>query len=60
MGIIIGLLVGALAGIAGGFVGNIIFSLVGFGTTNIIGSIIVAVVGACIIIAVVNAIKSKK
>ncbi len=40
-----------LLGIGGGFVGGFIFKLIGLGgPTNVIGSIIVGVVGACICI----------
>ncbi|MCR5397985.1 MAG: GlsB/YeaQ/YmgE family stress response membrane protein [Lachnospiraceae bacterium] len=54
-----GLLVNIILGIVGGFVGGFVFGLVGFGATNIIGQIIVAVVGACIVVAIYNAIKKQ-
>ena len=37
-------------GLLGGFVGGLVFSIFGFSASNIIGSIIVNVVGACIVI----------
>lgn len=52
-----GLLMNIILGIVGGFVGGFVFGLIGFGATNIIGQIIVSVVGACLVIAIVNAIK---
>ena len=45
-----------LLGFAGSIVGGVIFGLVGLGGTNIIGDIIISVVGACIVIAVANMI----
>lgn len=39
-----------LLGVGGGFVGGLVFKLIGFKATNLIGSIIVSVVGACICI----------
>ena len=52
-----GLLMNIILGIVGGFVGGFVFGLIGFGATNLIGQIIVSVVGACIVIAIYNAIK---
>ncbi len=52
-----GLLINIILGIVGGFVGGFVFGLIGFGATNLIGQIIVSVVGACIVIAIYNAIK---
>ena len=54
-----GLLMNILLGIAGGFVGSFVLKLIGISGSGIIGSIIVGVIGACIIIAVVNFIKKK-
>ncbi len=45
-----GLLKNILLGIAGGFVGGFLFKLIGFHATNLIASLIVSVVGACICI----------
>lgn len=39
-----------LLGIGGGFVGGLVFKLIGFTATGLIGSLIVSVVGACICI----------
>ncbi len=39
-----------LLGIGGGFVGGLVFKLIGFAPTNIIGTLLVSVVGACICI----------
>ena len=54
-----GLILNIILGIIGGFVGSLVFGLIGFTATNIIGQIIVGVVGACILIALVNALKKK-
>ena len=39
-----------LLGIGGGFVGGLVFKLLGFAATGMLGSLIVSVVGACICI----------
>ncbi len=52
-----GLLMNIILGIVGGFVGGFVFGLIGFGATKLIGQIITSVVGACIVIAIFNAIK---
>jgi uncharacterized membrane protein YeaQ/YmgE (transglycosylase-associated protein family) len=41
-------------GIIGGFVGNFVASLFGIGDTNLIGSILISVVGACIFLGILN------
>ena len=45
-----GIIKNILLGIGGGFVGGLVFRLIGFAPTNLIGSLIVSVVGACICI----------
>lgn len=45
-----------ILGIIGGVVGSILLGLVGINGSGFIGSIIVSVIGACIVIAVVNAV----
>ena len=52
-----GLLLNIILGIAGGAVGSFVFGLIGIGANNTVGQIIVGVVGSCILIAIVNAIK---
>lgn len=52
-------LMNIILGIVGGFVGKIVLGLIGFGATSLLGSLISAVIGACILIAVVNMIKKK-
>ncbi|MCR5156206.1 MAG: GlsB/YeaQ/YmgE family stress response membrane protein [Butyrivibrio sp.] len=47
-----GMLKNILLGVGGGFVGRLVFGLFGFAATNMIASLIVAVVGACICIFV--------
>ena len=41
-------------GIAGGFVGSLLFDLVGLSFGGYLGTIFVSVVGACIVIFIVN------
>lgn len=50
-----GILGDIIVGIIGAFIGGWLFSLLGLGTTGFIGSIIVAFVGACILIAILRA-----
>ena len=45
-----GLLFYIIAGILGGFLGSLIAGLLGLGSTNIIGQIIIGVIGTCILI----------
>lgn len=52
-----GLLVNILLGLLGGFVGNLVFGLLGLDTTNLIGRIICATVGAVLIIALARAVR---
>lgn len=54
------LLIDCLLGIVGGFVGSFLFGLFGFKTTNIIGHVIVTLVGACIILYLKKVINGKK
>lgn len=53
-----GLLMNIVIGVIGGFIGGFVFSLLGFGYTNVVGSLVVATVGAVILLWVVNKIKS--
>jgi uncharacterized membrane protein YeaQ/YmgE (transglycosylase-associated protein family) len=46
-----------VVGIVGGIIGGFLFGLLGFGSTNVIGSLITAVVGAVVLLAIVNAIR---
>ena len=48
-----------LIGIAGSFVGRFIFGLLGFQPANIVGAFIASLVGAVIVIFVINAIKKR-
>ena len=45
-----GMIKNILLGIGGGFVGGLVFKLIGFSATGLLGSLIVSVVGACICI----------
>ena len=49
-----GLLKNIILGVIGGFVGGFIFKLVGLSFNGYLGTIIVSVVGACLVIVVVN------
>lgn len=52
-----GLLVNILLGIVGGFVGDLCFDLLGIEATNWIGRLLMAVVGAVLVILLVRAIR---
>ena len=54
-----GLLMNIVLGIVGAMVGNFLLSLIGVGLTGIVGQLIVAVLGACILIYVYRMIKSR-
>jgi uncharacterized membrane protein YeaQ/YmgE (transglycosylase-associated protein family) len=54
-----GLLMNIVLGIVGAVVGNFLLSLVGIGLGGIVGQLIVAVLGACILIVVYRAIRSR-
>ena len=45
-----GLLFYIITGILGGFLGSFVFGLLGIGSNNLIGQIIVGVVGTCLLI----------
>ncbi|HLF71541.1 MAG TPA: GlsB/YeaQ/YmgE family stress response membrane protein [Dehalococcoidia bacterium] len=50
-----GLLKNTLLGLVGAIVGGVLFSLIGLGgASNIIGSIVIATVGAVIVLAIVK------
>jgi len=48
-----------ILGIIGGFVGELIFNLLGITFSNYLGTILVSVVGACLVIFVVKLITKK-
>ena len=52
-----GLLGNLLVGIIGAFVGGFLFSLLGIYTSNMLGSLVTAVVGAVVLIFVVDKIR---
>jgi uncharacterized membrane protein YeaQ/YmgE (transglycosylase-associated protein family) len=54
-----GLVMNVVLGIVGAVVGNFLLGLLGIGLGGIVGQLIVAVVGACILIAAYRAIKSR-
>jgi len=45
-----GLLINILLGLLGGFVGDLVFGLLGLRTTNLVGNLLAAVVGAVLLI----------
>ena len=49
-----------ILGIVGGFVGSLVFSLIGFTASNVIGSLICGIVGSCIVIFVGDRFFNKK
>ncbi len=52
-----GLLVNILLGLVGGFVGDLVFGLLGLRTTNLIGNLVAAVVGAVLLIYLARALR---
>jgi uncharacterized membrane protein YeaQ/YmgE (transglycosylase-associated protein family) len=54
-----GLIMNIILGIVGAVVGNFLLGLVGIGLGGMIGQLIVAVVGACILIFAYRAIKGR-
>ncbi len=54
-----GLVWNIIIGVAGSFLGGFIFSLLGIHFQGYIGSIIAALVGALILLAIVNAIRKR-
>ena len=44
-------------GVIGGFVGSLLLSVIGIHGSGVIGNIIVSVIGACVFIAIVRAVK---
>ena len=54
-----GLVNDLIVGVVGAFLGGILFGLLGLGSTNIIGSLITATVGAIVFLYVLRAIKNR-
>jgi len=54
-----GVLFNLIIGIIGGVIGGFIFGLLGFSTTNIIGSLVTATVGAIVLLWLVSYFKKK-
>lgn len=54
-----GLLWNLIIGVAGSFIGGFLFKLIGISFHGIVGSIIAALAGALILLAVVNAIRRR-
>lgn len=55
-----GWIVNLIVGIVGGVLGGLVFGLFGFHTTNIIGSLITSVVGACLLLWLLSLIPNRK
>lgn len=51
-----GIIRNVILGIIGGFVGGLVFGLIGIGANNYLGTIVISVVGACIVIFVAKLI----
>jgi uncharacterized membrane protein YeaQ/YmgE (transglycosylase-associated protein family) len=52
-----GFFVNVLVGIAGGWLGGWVFGLFGIGSTSIVGSLITALVGACLLLWIISLFK---
>lgn len=55
-----GLIMNIVLGIVGAFVGNYLLSLLGVGLGGFFGQLIVAIIGACILIFIWRLIKSRQ
>ncbi len=55
-----GVLMNVVIGVVGSFVGTLIFRLLGLGTTNIIGSLIAATLGAVVVIWVADYVGGRR
>lgn len=44
------MLVDCIVGVIGGFVGSFLFGLIGFKSTKLISSVIVSLIGACVVL----------
>jgi uncharacterized membrane protein YeaQ/YmgE (transglycosylase-associated protein family) len=49
-----GIIVNILLGIAGGIIGSLVFGLLGFTTSSIVGELITAIVGASLLVFLVR------
>lgn len=54
-----GLIVNLIVGIVGGVLGGLVFSILGFSTNSVLGSLITSTVGAIILLWILSKIKSK-
>jgi len=54
-----GLIRSIVLGIVGGFVGELIFELIGISASGYLGTILVSVLGACLVIFIVNKVLRK-
>ena len=53
------MLIDCVIGIVGGIVGRLLFGLLGFASTNMLGYLISSLVGAVVLICIINAVKKK-
>ena len=49
--------INVVLGLVGGFVGSLVFGLIGISSSNIVGSLIISVVGACLVIFLYKKLK---
>ncbi|MBL8791578.1 MAG: GlsB/YeaQ/YmgE family stress response membrane protein [Rhizobiales bacterium] len=54
-----GLIMNIILGIVGAIVGNKLLALLGFGLGGVVGQLIVAVLGACILILIYRAVRGR-
>ena len=55
-----GLMINLLVGVIGAYLGAFLFRLIGLQTTGFIGAIVVATVGAVVLLFIVGAVRSRR
>lgn len=53
-----GLVGDTIVGLLGGFLGGLLFGAAGLESSNILGSILVSFIGACVLLAIVKTLKA--
>ena len=54
-----GLFINLVVGVVGAYLGAFLFRLLGLATTGFIGTLVVAIIGAVVLLAIVGAVRSR-